>query len=209
MANICSNSMTITGELSQVNDLRDKIVKQDEGLIKLFTWFETETKPGNAYGLINDLEELAEDEGAAISLEYTTKWSPPTDELIALSAAYPELTIENQYEESGMAAYGQHSFKNGECISDRPMTTEEYLLEDDDFGALIENIKTCTYKKFLKEYLPDMENLEDNDPSFKAPWLVEKYILKRLKNKDLPLLINHVWHNEINQKEFETRLKGE
>lgn len=201
--------MTITGELSQINDLRDKIVKQDEGLIKIFTWFETETKPGNWYGLINDLEELAEDEGAAISLEYTTKWNPPTDELIALSAAYPELTIENEYAESGNNVYGEHTFRNGTCIFNRPMTTEEYLLEDGDFGALIENIKTCTYKKFLKEYLPDMENLEDNDPSYRAPGIVEKYILNRLKNKDLPLLVNHSWHSEDNQKEFETRLKGE
>ena len=209
MANICSNYMTITGDQTQLNDLLDKIVAQDAGLINIFTWFESQNKPGNAYGLIQDPEELANDKpGEFISLDYTCKWGPPVEDLLALSGAYPKLVFDNKYEESGMGIYGNATYENGVCTLDHAQTPEEYWMDDEEFGSLIQDINTVPYKKFLKEYIPALETLSDDDPSFRAPEIVEKYILKRMENKDLPLLINHDWLSDKNQKEFETRLKG-
>jgi hypothetical protein len=203
MANICSNYLTASGDAKQLAELRAKIAEQNAQLLEIFTWFEE----GCFYGLLDDLDEIAEGEGD-LSLSFTSKWSPPESELLNLSARFPDLQIHVQYEESAMTVYGTLHYFKGQCTVDNPMEEEAYLLEyNEEFKDLARDIANCPYKRFMKKYVDSLEKLED-EPSLFSFGLIEKLILARVQDKDLPLLTNHEWIDSDNAQQFETRLKS-
>jgi hypothetical protein len=197
--------MTVSGDEKQLALLQSGIVGQDKELLKIFIWFEK----GCYYGLIQELDEIKEADGD-INLDFTTKWSPPETSLLNLSKAYPLLHFNVQYEESGLDVYGVLEYFGGECVSDKPMLCEEYLSEyDEEYIDCVEDIDKSEYKDFLSRYLDEsIETLQDDPQTCRFPALIEKRILKRVKDKDLPLLIGHKWISEDNQEKFESRLKG-
>jgi hypothetical protein len=212
MANICSNAMTISGNTKALNELRERIYKEDTTLIDekegLFTWFEG----GCAYGLVNDLEDFAEPASGGFCLDFTSKWGPPTDELANLARAYPSLNFEVVFEESGNAVYGLLHYHEGRNTNTVYWTEEEYLEGyDENYADALGEVKEGTYKAFLKRYVikGGIDTLEADNCDCRFPPHLERHILKRIQDKHLALIVGHKWLDDDNQKEYETRLKGE
>lgn len=201
MANICSNVMTISGAEKPRGALRKKIVEQDTELLKIFGWFAEED-----YGRVNDLEDIKKETGDIV-IDFTSKWSPPEKDLKVLSEAYPDLTFTVSYEEPGNDLYGKLVFKAGTVPEDTLMNLTEYLLENGtpEFTESAHDIKALAYRKFLKE-VGDILDSDYGDP--RENWIVEEMVLKRIKDKDLPLLINYEWSNEDAGNKFKERIKG-
>jgi Ferredoxin-like domain in Api92-like protein len=201
MANVCSCFMEVTGN---VQKFREQIKRQDPILKELFPWFIQEQ--GDAYGLVQDPNDIPDD--GDLLLDFTCKWGPPTDELLKLSQAFPECSFKIRYEESGMDVYGTLAYSEGNLTEDNPMEEEDYRdAHDEQYNEIVSDIEECPYDEFLKN-LGGMDTLEDSDACMYSG-LVEKHYLKRLKDEDLPLLVNHVWLSNNNKKTYEKRLKGE
>jgi len=206
MANICNNSMEITGDKEQLKQLRDIIVAQDrEVLEKLFWWFTA----GDYYGLVGDATDIEDSNEDYLGLDFTSKWSPPENDLKSLSAAYPLLRIEVKYEEGGNACYGKLVYLGGVCIEDTPQTYEQWLEENDEvYCEMTEDIKTRDYAEVLSDFIPWLDSLETDENTQRFPDIIERKILERIEDKDLPLLVGHEWYDHTNAQEFEGRLKG-
>jgi hypothetical protein len=207
MANVCSCYMKVTGDTKSKKELLDLILKQDPSLDNLFTWF----LKGSYYGLECDPEEFTTKKESYLSIVFTCKWSPPENKILELSEAYPLLTFETRYEESGMTLYGIITYLNGDKIEDSPMEEEAYLMKfDENFKDVVTSIKNDArknYKKFLKEALDNMKALEEENSNWVS--LLEKICLSCIKTEDLPLFINYKWSHSRNKETFLKRLKGE
>lgn len=203
MANVCCNYIEVTGDATQLKELRDKIVNQDAELIKVFTWFET----GCHYGLVHSLEEI-EINGDRLCVDVTTKWAPPEAELGNLSEMFPLLDFKMCYEEPGMQVYGVVYARDG-AASIEDMDEESYSLEYGNLGEYKDEIGSLPYEDFRKTYLDEIDDLEDGELSITYIPYVEKYIVQRANAEDLPLLIGHEWLNTEAREMFEARLKGE
>ena len=201
MANLCNCIIEVTGE---VQKLREQIKSKDPILKELFPWFIQE--PGDWYGLVNDIDEIP-DEGDLL-LDFTCPWVPPMDKLLELAQANPACSFRVRYEESGMQVFGMLVYSEGGLIEDISMKEEDYRdAYDEQYNETISDIEDAPYEEFLKN-LGDIDTLEDTE-ACQYPGLVEKHYLKRLEDKDLPLLVNHVWLRNSNKAMFEKRLKGE
>ena len=193
MANVCSNSMTITGSRPKLKDLYDRIHMADETLIKKYFFLDS----SNYYGISSiSLEETY------LYIEFDTKWSPPDDEIESLSKEYHTLTFCNRYEESGMEIYGEDSIKNGE-YTERISYTPLQWYEDNDTDFIHEKNKLdeMEYDEFLKTY--SLEYFEEYPYT-----MLEIYIVSRIKDKDLPLFMAVDWADTVAKNNFKKRLQG-
>lgn len=188
MANICSNSVVITGPLKTIKVLRKRIDEQDPTLVKdpggECGHFET----GMAYGLM-DVLPLPDNDSDCISVCITSKWGPPVDDFLNLSKVYPDLTIEIEYEEPAMEVYGKVQYRGGKCTLDQPMKPFEYLSENnEEFADEISFIEDSTAEEFRKTYIEATD--WRNDPVWESygcylePLLVKRATLAYL----VPLL---------------------
>ena len=207
--------------------LGDKIKSQDSDLEELFPWFLAGN--GRCYGLVDDVGDII-CEDRYIKLEFDCKWRPPVsvmycgpvsvmycgrvfseqallrDDLKKLSDAYPDYLIEVVYREPGMVLYGKVKYRGGACIESVSFTKEEYLdAYDEEYNDLVGGIEEEEYENFLKDHDKYLKDLEDFYPQYSD--LVEKHILKRFKDGDLPLLVGYKWIDADNLKEFERRLR--
>lgn len=208
MANICGNSVVISGPEVLLKELRQKLADQDPDFIKsVFDHGETTDHADIAYGLETDLTEIREGSGS-ISLFITSKWAPPTDDFAKLAAAYPGVTIEVSYEESGNQCFGNLKYADGVCVMDQGQDAEEWYSENsEDYNDLVEHIRTCPYKKFYNDYITNAEKLRNEDPVFaQYGYLMDKHILARVKTVDLPRLIDYDWNSDEVREAYKARL---
>jgi len=199
MANLCSVFLHIEGNSAQLKKLRTKICEQDKDLLDLYCWFDAY----GAYGIVNDIDEFVEfaEEEGEISLDLSVKWEPHLSDLSKVSLLFPRLTFSGNYEESGNLLYGEFFITNG-AITDNPVDQETYLFNhDDEFSEIIQNIEQAKYS------IPYLTKKLDNVTDYLYEGLVEKHLLKKIKDIDLPLFINHSWCSDENKEEFNRRLK--
>lgn len=199
MANICTCFIDISGK--DTNAIRKLIKEQNKKILEeLFGWF----LAGDDYGLIDDPIEIPD--AGDLFLTITCKWSPPLDSLEKLSMRYPDCVINVRYEEPGNEVYGVITYTGGDCIDDVNYNMDEYLLEFDEYYAeRVENIEKSTYEEFLANLMDTMKLLEED---FYNYYLLEGRILNRLKDEDLPLLLNYEWFTHIYEETYRERLKG-
>lgn len=201
MANVCTNYLTIKGDSAVLDKLQERIRIQDADLLKLFMWFEK----NQAYGMYGEPYRGAPD---VLTLPFTSKWRPPTDELEDLSKELG-LHISCVYEEPGMIFYGRVSFDAGEMSEDVSFDEESYLEDhDEDFKISKQDIQECSYEEFLEGYIQgfDWMEAEGGDPRW---CILEKYIVERIKDEDLALFINTEWQHKEAEKMYRERLTGE
>jgi hypothetical protein len=208
MANICSNAMTIHGGKKALNELRERIHSQDPTLVAdpdgLFTWFET----GQCYGLVQEPEDFEDPVDYCLMVDFTSKWGPPQDELLELAQAYPSLKFQVVYEEQGNGVYGLLHYEHGRNTNTCTFTEEEYLKEYDEcYREDLAEVTKTSYKRFLTRFIVK-GGIADEHPDPRITGNLERNILARVEDKDLPLLTNHKWFYEGNSKQFETRLKS-
>ena len=198
MANVCYCYMTVSGK--SVDALRQRIIKQDPTLEQDFTWLLNSPY----YGLTQNPQDFEDCEGDLL-VNFTCKWSPPVEVLVDFSKSYPDVTFNLRYEEPGMSCFGLIIVSNGEVLKDTPMDEEKYLYTyDEDFRSEVQAIKGGSYKEFLKK----LKKMDTLDEAYQYDRFFEFHYLNRLKDKDLPLIINHEWLDDSNQEIFQKRLKG-
>jgi hypothetical protein len=188
MANICCSyvHINVADEDSDEHDgdldrLYQAIDKQDPDLLKACPHL---TK-NEAYGLVS----CGQEEEGEVNLDLSSKWSPPEEDLIELSHRYPALKFVVNYEEPGNSVYGEQEYQDGQKTLDDEMGVVEYLREyHEEFRKECEYVEHLSFKKAV-EYILDASELAD--PRYDD--LIESVALARVKDKDLPLLINKEW----------------
>ena len=158
MANICTNTITFSGEdLSGIRNLIDEINNTDG-----YGWL-PEGYVGEYYHYLFDVDITDYDEEIVISC--WTKWSPPIDEMMYL-CKQTNVNVNIHYEEMGMGLYGvcYYDLNTDEvedvCLDDKDINRIEYDEENDcytldgepiqsDFeeyeNMLIEKLKQLTF----------------------------------------------------------------
>lgn len=193
MANICSNTMTISGNKLQVQDLRNRLNIQDKDLLDACSHLE-KTGGKIAYGLETDLP-LPECD--SITLYISSKWGPPIDDFEGLVKMYPGLIIEVVYNEPGNLVYGKVIYSEGEKVEDTRYSEEEYLdLYDEEFNDEVENIEDTDYEEFKETYINSDDYYEEYIWE-RAGYILEPKLIARTKTEDLPLLMGRLrWAEE-------------
>lgn len=134
---------------------------------------------------------------------FSTAWSPPAAWLAAVAPKYPTLEFELVYSEEGNDVFGMVS-AYGDQFEDLSYTEEEFREQHDpDYIAQVRFIKKLPYKKLILTYSDPESSFTDLQPSHYQ--YLDKHILARIKDKDLPLFVNREWHCK---DAFEARLKG-
>jgi hypothetical protein len=147
MANICTNTITFSGEdLSPIRNLIKEIQQeQDNGN----AWL-PEGYKGDYYHWLFDIDITDYDEEIVISC--WTKWSPPIEEMMYL-CKQTNVNVNIHYEELGMGLYGvcYYDSKNDEfediCLDDDEINRIQYD-EDNDIYTLDGNPIESDYEEY-------------------------------------------------------------
>jgi len=209
VANICTNYITISGPARTIKRVRTLIQAQDKGLLAVFDHAEiTDMEKDVAYGLESSLDDIGQGD-EPIRLCITSKWSPPEKDFETFTTAYPDLTLTCQYEEPGNNRFGDLEYQGGGKTLDQAESPEEYYEKNDEcFGEFLKEIKTLPYDQFFKQYILDTKYI-DSETWEQHGYLLEKYVLARVRKRDLPLLVNYPWTGwGGNKEEFLNRLQG-
>ena len=177
MANICSNTLQITGNKEDIALFTKKITEQDKELIKLFTWLEYTDED---YGL---WEESLETYSESISFSFGSQWCFPSKFSLGYCASRLLNSAHGSWEEPGMENYGKVS--NCEYTSLTPL--EYYTEFNPDFFEERQQIENLPYDKFLGSI-----EKNDSDDDYIYGYL-EPLIIERIEKKDLPLFIEKKW----------------
>lgn len=199
MANICNNDVTIMGKSHDVRKLLNRINKQDEELLKVFPFFNTDKYTDyRVYDLPTDI-----DKAEPLSFSFGSKWTAPLKELEAFCQLI-KMDAKGSWEESACDVYGDFKYDSeAESFTYRELSPLEYYTEyHEDFAEERYFIETGHYEEVLDTYSKITE--PDNDWDWFFQYL-EALLLKRLKDKDLSIFINYPW-NDI--KAFRNRLEG-
>lgn len=133
-----------------------------------------------------------------MSISFDTAWRPADNWFLETSKQFPTLTFKNTYGEEGMDFYGIATYKNGECETEELDHLSWKLLSNEWFKEEYEAITKGSYKKVFD--IIKSGSIEDCD--------LEKALVGRVKDKDLPLLVGFEFESEDNQTAFDSRLKG-
>jgi hypothetical protein len=161
MPNWCSNSITITGPVEKIQALR--AVSIDKGLLEamapLGDWeYDRAVEAwGTKWDISNEGLEY-EDNGdgtATIGGWADSAWAPPVEAFQTYSNANPEVTMELQYFEPGMAFIGVWDNAGGDAYWDKLDELLDTTAEEDPvLYGLLEDFNVWDW------YEPDEENLE-------------------------------------------------
>jgi hypothetical protein len=161
MPNWCSNSITITGPVEKIQALR--AVSIDKGLLEamapLGDWeYDRAVEAwGTKWDISNEGLEY-EDNGdgtATIGGWADSAWAPPVEAFQTYSNANPEVTMELQYFEPGMAFIGVWDNTGGDAYWDKLDELLDTTAEEDPvLYGLLEDFNVWDW------YEPDEENLE-------------------------------------------------
>lgn len=197
MANVCTNYMHMKGDPRRMDRLQKRLESQDKRLLKLFPWFEKDLSYG-MYSLFRQNE-------ATVIVYFTSKWRAPVDEIERLSKAFG-LEITCRYEEPGNRVYGRVCYDHGEMTEDRSYDEESWLEEEnEDFRECKREIQEGSYENFIRDY---KEGIDWEDIGGSPQWsILEKYIVERIKDEDLPLFINTPWMSSEAQRMYSARFE--
>jgi len=204
MPNWCYNNLEINGDEKSIRALRERAVEKDEkGNINIFSFEKfvptppEKLKDGDWYDWRcanwgtkwnTDEPSFGSDENRYDYLAYNfdTAWSPPVEFIEKLSGMYPSLTFKMTFEEGGCEIYGEVTYENGECTDQKEYTWEQWLEQNEDYMAFKEEVMEMTSEQAIKALEEHSNDIEHWSP-------IEKLILSKIEDKDLPLLINHDW----------------
>lgn len=195
MANLCTNRFYIYGNKKDISSMANKITNKDKKLLEICPHLELTNLD---YGLYED---TFTPEEKSIFFIIGSKWSFPFQDLNNLINIYPDISFEITVAEPGMEIFQKIIGTEGHYeVSD--ISPIDYFAEvNEDFADEYNRIQDTPYDEFLKEYI--------NISYYNEPLEFEQYLLpliiKRIKNKDLPLFFIN---KEISEKmEYIERLK--
>jgi hypothetical protein len=197
MANICSNRITITGEVPSLEALLKRLLEQDPALLEIVPNFSFQVISGDASEI--GAHYFVEEE---IEFSFNSKHSCPLNDISILSMEYPDLNFHVVYEESDTDTYGEASITDGSC-TDNSMNELEFLEKHNgNYIEMQENITELPYEDFIKGYTHD--NFFDEHPYS----YLDREVLNRIKDEDLGLFINREWMDSKAEEEYKRRLAG-
>ena len=131
-----------------------------------------------------------------LKYQFDTAWSAPHKWIETTSKLFPTLTFHDEAHDEGGEAYILDACK-GEITKD-DMAEEDWLEKhDSDYREISTAIKNPNYKEFLEYFCKYTKEFFEYS-------VLEEKLLKRIKDEDLPLLINFPW--EYQEEEFNNRL---
>lgn len=197
MANICSNYIHIFGNDEQLEALSKRLEEQDPELLKTVPNFTVCSTSDYGIYTLNDIRFEEE-----VSFYFGSKYICPLAAITNLSSEYPDLEFNLHFEEAGCEYYGEATISDGSCYENQ-MEEDEYLSKYNDkyidTKALLES---CSYEEFLRDYTHD--NFFDEYPF----GYLDKIVVKRIKDKDLPFFMNREWNDKEAEEEYKRRLSG-
>jgi len=213
MPNFCENTVVITGDTKQIQDLCKRAENKKEGDNKelLFSfekfiptppeflrgdeWYDgwCEWRITNWGTKRDTIFSKREWQGQELIYNFDTAWSPPLTFLESLSGMYPRLSIRIMYQEGDNCIYGEATFENGVCVNEKSYSEEEYReAYDEDYKEKKAKILELSPDELVNSY----------------SHLLEPIALKRIPDRSLPLLITYEWFSDDAQNKFEERMKG-
>lgn len=196
MANVCSNTVLITGPKDEVKKFDDLITSADKDLLEVFPWFTEDTR---GYG--TSYRSMQGDD--CLMICFDSKWSPPEIELRQLSQHYPKLRFTVNAQEPAMEVFCKLEYENGECLCDESLDADTYYTEyDEDYAQEKNDIAQLTSQEAVK-YILDKAEVD-----YPIQWsLLEPFVLERVEYHEMPLLINYEWQSDAG-KTYKLRLQG-
>ncbi len=171
-----------------------EVAKQNKNLEKYGArnWYDWSNKnwgtKWDAYSCNKEIEYI--DYG--IRYKFDTASGPPTQWLSKTSELFPDLEFSNYWNNEGGSA-GHDTFQNGAKLC-RELSQHEWWINFDEDYADEYNIIHGNYEKMCEHFLKTNE----------CDYRLEKYLLEKIKDEDLPLFINFNWELK---DDFEKRFK--
>lgn len=148
---------------------------------------------GTKWGAYSVFE--VEDIDGGIRYRFNTAWSAPVTWLEKTSEQFPELEFTNTWKSEGGGA-GRLIVQAGDAYENE-MSEHDFDLEFDEYYRdEYEFINDGPYEEVRDKFM------EQNECQY---YSLEKYLLERIKNEDLPLFLNFEWVYEGDT--FEERCK--
>lgn len=149
MANICTNTITFSGEdLSPIRNLIQEIQEAEENNVG---WL-PEGYKGDYYHYLFDVDITDYDEEIVINC--WTKWSPPIDEMMYL-CKQTNVNVNIHYEEMGMGLYGVCGYNSSKD------EFEDVCLDDDDINRIQYDEENNTFTLDGEPIQSDFEEYEN------------------------------------------------
>jgi len=149
MANICTNTITFSGEdLSPIRNLIQEIQEAEENNVG---WL-PEGYKGEYGHYLFDVDITDHDDEIVISC--WTKWSPPIEEMMYL-CKQTNVNVNIHYEEMGMGLYGVCGYNSSKD------EFEDVCLDDDDINRIQYDEENDTYTLDGEPIQSDFEEYEN------------------------------------------------
>lgn len=199
MSNICGNYLEISGSDNQLEALYKSLKAQEPALLETVPNFEINVKSDYC---IYDEDSCTRDEDGDICLSFGSRNSPPLEEITSLSSEYPDLEFKLNYEEGGCCLFGEAFIQDGSC-NENELEEREYCEKyNANYQEELEALNNCSYEEFLEKYTHD--NFFDEHPYA----FIDRNIVDRIKQKDLPKFISREWMDNDAHEEYKRRLAG-
>ena len=137
-----------------------------------------------------------------VRFRFNTAWCCPNTWLEKTAPQFSELRFEDSWrDEGGGAGIYVLYMKEGDLETENAdFTDHDWKMQwDENYKEQYEEITKGNYPTFLKNVLAGNEDTYDSD--------LHVEIVKRIKNKDLPLFINWEWYTDAATELFTERLK--
>jgi hypothetical protein len=184
-----------TVEGSNTPDWQDKITGDLFNKYGACTWYQFNTKAWGTKWDAYDVQEVKKNDDGSFTYTFDTAWCPPGFWLETTAKMFPTLTFNDAWRSEGGES-GVITLCEEEGINEREdMNEEDWLLTyDENCKEEYEFITQGKYAKVIKKYAKG----EEPERAF-----LEKYLLKRIKDEDLPLFMNYVWFDEYKDEYVE------
>jgi len=197
--NICVSYLVISGDKTQLEDLRkklnadlrDRFRDRDERLHAWCGHFISDD------GGVGALDTKFPTEGMCqIELTVHSEDILPMGDFDWLTKEYPGLVISVEYKKVSSDLYGRLEYRGGEKTVDVTCSALEfYTRRDEDLAVMVRSILNRSYEVFKDEYL-EGDAYQNEEMWGLWAYLLEPLIIQRARPEDLPPLLSKFTHHE-------------
>jgi len=186
MANWCCIDLTLQGAEEDL----DKFIEENKSTEDCLTFHAADPDP-NHWGTRDAVDpQLGYVSNCEVKYRFSTAWTPPLNWLTIVGVKYPTITFDMVFEEPGNQVFGHARFVEGAYSEELMEAFDYYLKYYPDFAAKLETIQKSPYQEFVKRYSdPELDGQFEETPFC----YLEELIVKRIKDRDLPLFITRTW----------------
>lgn len=199
MANLCNNYCEISGSDDQLEALWKRLIDQDAALLRVVPNFTIQES--SDYCIYGE-DCITRDQDGDICISFGSKWNCPLDGITSLSVEYPDLEFNFRFDEGDNDYYGTASIIDGSCTETEMEEVDYIEAFHVDYIDQRDSMLKLNYDEFVKSYTHD--NFFDEYPF----GCIDRHVVKRIKDKDLPKFLNRQWFDDEAEQEYKGRLSG-